>query len=337
LVLTVSALYIHGYAKPPTTWWYPFINSLFSDYYTTGPFAMTSNTREDNPIWKELAGFNQTLSRLSYAMSRGEPAAKVAWLFAEAEWMDSPGAIGGSPKPNAKETAMSKALVAAGYGYDRISRTDLINAKAAKGKLHVGAGRYSALLINDLLVAEPALLASVLKLATQGVPVLWQGHMPARASGWSDHKARDEQVISHLTSLASKIVKIEFNTIGDVLSAMNIQPVLSQLDDSPMRLRSQRRAVSSGELILLFNEHPESQSTVLLPSTPYQHAELLNPESGDSHVLKPDANGGFALEIPARRTRIIYFQNQDNQGCDTNNNNCFDKKVWQQPERSMHP
>jgi hypothetical protein len=114
LLLAVGVLYFHGYAKPPATWWYPFINSLFSDYYTTGPFAMTSNTREDNPIWEDLAAFNQAQSRLTYAMSRGEPAAKVAWLFAEAEWMDSPGAIGGSPNPNVKETAMSKALVAAG-------------------------------------------------------------------------------------------------------------------------------------------------------------------------------------------------------------------------------
>ena len=75
---------------------------------------MTSNTREDNPIWKDLAAFNQTQSRLSYAMSRGDPAAKIAWLFAESEWADSPSAIGGKPNPNAKETKMSKALVAAG-------------------------------------------------------------------------------------------------------------------------------------------------------------------------------------------------------------------------------
>ena len=28
-----------GCARTPESWWYPFIGSLFSDYYTTGPFA----------------------------------------------------------------------------------------------------------------------------------------------------------------------------------------------------------------------------------------------------------------------------------------------------------
>ena len=88
-VLLLTGLYVTGgYVKTPTTWWYPFVTSLLSDYYTTGPFAMTSNTREDNPVWEELPQFNQHLARLTYAMSRGQADADVAWLLAQGEWPD---------------------------------------------------------------------------------------------------------------------------------------------------------------------------------------------------------------------------------------------------------
>ena len=54
-------------------------------------------------------------------MSRGEAVTEIAWLLADAEWVDKP-ALGEGGSPNASEAPLSKALVAAGLGYDRISR-----------------------------------------------------------------------------------------------------------------------------------------------------------------------------------------------------------------------
>ena len=90
-ILILSGLYlIGGYVKTTGTWWYPFVTSLLSDYYVTGPFAMTSNTREDNPVWHEIPELNAYQARLTYAMSRGRPKVEAAWLMAEAEWPDRP-------------------------------------------------------------------------------------------------------------------------------------------------------------------------------------------------------------------------------------------------------
>ena len=67
LLLSAAGVFVrcNGVAKTPARWWYPFIPALFSGHYTAGPFAMTSNTREDNPVWSQIAGFNRTQARLS--------------------------------------------------------------------------------------------------------------------------------------------------------------------------------------------------------------------------------------------------------------------------------
>ena len=90
LLLAAAGAFIrwNGVSRTPGQWWYPFIPALFSDHYTAGPFAMTSNTREDNPVWSQIAGFNRMQARLSYVATRGEPRAQVAWLLADAEWKD---------------------------------------------------------------------------------------------------------------------------------------------------------------------------------------------------------------------------------------------------------
>jgi hypothetical protein len=340
LVLAIALLLMNGYSKPPKTWWYPFITSIFSDYYTTGPFAMTSNTREDNPVWQELPALNKTQARMTYAMSRGEPQAKVAWLHAEAEWLDSPGQIGGAPDPNAVESAISKALVWAGYGYDRISRSDLIAASVKSEQLAVGAGRYRALLVNDLTLAAPELLASIISLAQRGIPVLWLGAMPERAPGWSDHERRDALVAERVATLLPLLVPVQAENFRDTLRTVGILPLLTPVDDSAIGFRSQRRQIVSGEIVLLFNEHPEPRSQGLVPEVSFQRALLLNPETGESVELHPGAQGELRVDIPARRTRLLYLEQLQEVGSGPvapDNTALWEPLLWQDPPRSMHP
>jgi hypothetical protein len=140
------------------------------------PFAMTSNTREDNPVWNQLPEFNRYQARLTYAMSRGRPKVEVAWLLADAEWPDRP-AIGEGKTLNAGESSLSRALVGAGIGYHRISRNDLLHARVEEGRLLVGEADFGALLVDDLGVAEPELLQQVLRIRRSGLPVVWQGEL----------------------------------------------------------------------------------------------------------------------------------------------------------------
>ena len=178
--------------------WYPFDLNLSGEKYSTGPFAMTSNIREDNPIWDEMAAFNKAQARLTYAMSRGTNSAEIAWLFPQAEWVDAPALrLDNNFFPNTYESDISKELKNTGFMNDRISRSDLENAVVNDNQVVVGAMGYDAVLIDNLEIAKPELLANLFSLAQQGIPVFVMDGLPDRAAGWADHEARDAAVQTH--------------------------------------------------------------------------------------------------------------------------------------------
>ncbi|MBW2713745.1 MAG: hypothetical protein JRC77_08345, partial [Deltaproteobacteria bacterium] len=179
-VLSIFLLLGSACSKTPDSWWYPFVSNIFAGYYSTGPLAMTSNTREDNPIWEEMAAFNKMQARLTYAMSRGEPRSQIAWLFPQAEWLDAPAMRMKNFTPNADESNVSRALRDGGFSYDRISRSDLELARMRGKKVVVGKAEYDAILITDLRTADPGLLENAVALATRGVPLVFLGDEPTR-------------------------------------------------------------------------------------------------------------------------------------------------------------
>ena len=350
-VVLLGGLYaIGGYVKTPSSWWYPFITSFLSDYYTTGPFAMTSNTREDNPVWSELPAFNKTLARMTYAMSRGQRRVQVAWLLAQAEWVDEP-ALEPGIAPNRKETAMSRALTTAGLTYDRISRSDLQKAFVKDRVLSVGHAKYDALLINRMTIAEPALLAQVLAVVRAGVPVVWQGPLPVRAPGWADRVARDSSVQALARALSTEVLLRD----GEVhavaaLAEAGVSGVLQAADQRGIALRLNYRELREGELILLFNETDQNIARSFRIAQPDRHIQLLDPETGKRKTIVPGA-GQFTIEVPATRTRLLLLshtaeaQNGSGQasvgevdgasGQDINQ--AWNWSHWQDPPRSMHP
>lgn len=305
IVLGLVSLFSFGYARTSAYGWYPFITSVFADFYTAGPFAMTSNVREDNPVWSDLPTINQTLARLTYAMTRGEPQSDIAWLFPTQEWIDKP-AIGEGVAPNRHESDISREITQAGLVYDRISRRDLEQAQASERQIVVGAMHYKALLIDDLPVASPELLQSVQKLTAQGVPVIWLGALPERASGWTNHTQRDVEVRRLRDELRSQIsVVSQADAIVPALVARGVASSLLATGARIAGLRTQRRALGNGTLILLFNDSstPIDFFPSFVPMISDRHSiELLNPEDGRSISVTPKQ---LRMTIPARRTRIV--------------------------------
>lgn len=339
-----------GYVKTPPRWWYPFVTSVLSDYYTTGPFAMTSNLREDNPVWADLPALNQSLARLSYAMSRGEPRIELAWLLAEAEWRDEP-ALGEGVRPNRKESPISRALLGAGFGYDRISRADLAGATAEGRRLRVGHGAYRALLVDGLTHAEPALLARVLELAEQGVPVVWTGALPHRATGWAERDSRDHAVRELAQQLRERVsLQEDPRAAVAALAAAGVQGALVARDPGSLGLRLATRELRDGDLVLLFNETDREITRSFQPVRRYGAISVLNAESGSREALS--SFGGFTVTVPAGRTRLVLMEQRDqardegvaristtggvaDAGLD--GASLWDWGQWQHPPRAMHP
>ncbi|MCB1615106.1 MAG: hypothetical protein KDI30_03735 [Pseudomonadales bacterium] len=295
------------YTRTPEVMWYPFITSAFNDYYTAGPFGMTSNVREDNPVWQEIPAINKSLSRMSYAMTRGQPDVDIAWLYAEQEWPDK-AALGEGLTPNKSESELSRSLAHAGFVYDRVSQRNLLDATNIEGALHVGAMKYKALLINDLLKCSPKLLEKILRLAQQGVPVFWLGEMPARAEGWSDAVANDRRIDTLREKVQGRVHKVE--TVQALLQSMHdagidfdLSPSVQSVKGEVLEgLRVQRRVSGQSVFVLLFNDSEQDFALSLNKPFFVEPLYILNPESGELNSL---ADENEALVIPARRSRIL--------------------------------
>lgn len=346
LVLLAGLYAVGGYVKTPSSWWYPFVPSLLSDYYTTGPFAMTSNTREDNPVWSGLPVFNKSLARLGYAMSLGHPVMEIAWLHADAEWVDQP-ALAPGVFPNREERPLSKALVAAGLGYDRISRRDLLGARVTDRGLSVGQANYTALLIDELDIAAPALLQRVIEIAHAGIPVVWQGATPQRSPGWTDHAARDQRVKALAAGLSEKvIVQEEIPAAVAALRQAGVSGLLEPVLPQELKLRGNHRRLPGAHLLLLFNETDEDIARAFHARGSWESAHLLDPVTG-GHELLGNAAGSFSIVVPARRTRLLLLQSTAPTSEQTADPAARDGAVesdldwnwslWSNPPRALHP
>ena len=341
-LMILAGLYLAGgYVKTTGTWWYPFVPSLLSDYYVTGPFAMTSNTREDNPVWSDLPVFNQYQSRLTYAMSRGRPAVEVAWLLADAEWPDRP-AIGEGKILNASESPLSRALVGAGVGYHRVSRSDLLGASVKEGRLMIGEADFSALLIQDLAIAEPELLQKIQQIGQQGLPVVWQGKVPRRAVGWRDHVNRDREVLALVGQLQEAVTWVE--APAEVAPALISSVVLLRLRSiavaRKVQLRLNRRVIASGEVVLLFNESTESLAKSFEITGNWHEVRLLDPGTGAASPLSVEG-GRVSVAIPPGRVRLLLLQEAATEHV-TNNPETDTAAVWnwdqwQNPPANLRP
>jgi len=342
LLVTLAALallvYWRGIVIAPPSWWYPFPVALFAERYTAGPFAMSSNTREDNPVWALVPGFNRTLARLSYVATLGEPRAQIAWLLQEGEWPDAPQFSFFGVDPNRRESATSKALVAAGFEYDRVSRRELGAASADGRALQVGQARYAALLVTDLTVVAPELLERIATLARQGVPVIWCGGFPLRAAGWADHARRDERVRAQGAALEETVRRVAApRDLATAFAAAGLRAPLTPEHGVAMRLRTHRRQRGAEQFVLLFNESARSVADRYVLDGRYESAELLDPESGavTATELQRAADGDrLWLSVPARRTRILRLRTLDASAADAGP---WQAGTWRSPPRELHP
>lgn len=334
-LVVVACLLVARSSRRPERWWYPFIGSPFRAHYTTGPFAMTSNTREDNRVWTQLAGFNLSQSRLTYAMSRGAPRADVAWLFPRAEWADEPSLRLGGFSPNESEAPLSRALTRAGYPYDWISRRGLEHAVAADGGFRVGEAAYAGLVIDELPPSRPELLRNLVALARAGVPVIILGAMPTRAHGWADREARDARAAKFVAELDGLVVRLDSaSAVPAALAKARVLPIAEPPGGEALAFRLNLRRIDGGHLLLLFNESEGEIEQTLRLHLPFDRVELLDPETGLTTPLA-SADGAVAVKIPGGRTRILHLP--DGSVAVDGSEAQFDRASWQGPPMSMRP
>ncbi len=295
--------FTHRFVQDDGAIWYPW----------GGLFSISSQIDELHPVWRSLPALNKLFSRTAYALTRGEHAADIAWLYTRPGPGSGPSFGAGGPRRG--ETGLSRALLNAGLVYDRVSPGGLESARVeprgASGRavFHIGEASYPALLIDDLDAADPELLAAMERICDAGIPLVAVGGLPHRARGWSDHEARDATVSAAAQRLDPCVSHSSARDAGRALLGAGLTPTLEDADGAVFPFSPERRRLSDGNLVLLFNESDEDLARRLRVNLPAARLRVFDPEQPEAIAdLDLGDDRIFQLEIPARRSRLIVLQ-----------------------------
>jgi hypothetical protein len=319
----ILSLQIYISSNKPVSW-FPFSGDIFGNTYVASPFGFASNVREDNPVWQHIPTINKTFSRMTYAMTRGNPEADIAWLMLAAEFPDKADLSAGI-RPNQHESSTSIAINESGLTYDRISRNDLLQTTVQDGTFKTGSMHYRALLVDSATVISPEILTRIAAIAKAGIPVFWIGELPQRAPGLADHAQRDQQVKNLAASLGDKLLKVDDVDILRKTLAEKLTSSVVLRDANLQGLKSQRRRAGDTQWVLLFNDSEKTLPVNIQNELLKQPLRWLNPEDGRADAV---ATTTLPLKIPAGRTRILQIGN---------NSTDWQETEWQDPGMAYRP
>ena len=303
----INRIVYHGfpysYVRENGEGWFPLSGETGT--LRAGPISFTSWISENHPDWPELPEFNQYLARLSYAISCGNHKSEIAWLYPDWEFPDN-------PMDSGDESEISLALKRAGFVYDRISRQNLTDSVVEGNQFTVGAAQYRALLISELDVATPEMMASIEKLANAGIPIIVSGELPNRAPGFAEHEQRDVATQQIASSLQSKVVFAENeSSVGIQIRESGVQPALLPSDGSELVFALEHREVANENILMLFNESDDDRTQMLDILLPSKRVQVLDPLTGAIIIeATPDHQTQFSIEVTilARRSVILSIE-----------------------------
>jgi len=287
--------------------WFPF-DPIADNSFPLSPFTITYDLHPGAAVWSSVPDLNAQMTRLSYALSRGTHTADVAWLMPEREWMNFVNFNSTTVMPRAHESDLSQAIRGAGYVYDRISAGSLMDSSAAGGQLHVGAATYRALVVDNVAVAEPELLAAIEAAVAGGVPVVWLGGFPSRAPGLVDRATRDASVLISVSALMASVdVAATETDVPVAISDAGVLPSIGPAGPGELSVSIERRSVNDGDLYFIFNESYAPLSSTMQLNAPFVEAWLLDPETGEI-TASGIADNLLPLSLPAAGGSILWLK-----------------------------
>jgi hypothetical protein len=304
----INRLAFHGVPYPYTRAdgeaWFPFSGGF--GRILAGPLPMSSQI--DAEFLRALPDFNRFLARLSLAMSRGEPAADVAWLRAEPNYPDTASLQLGRVTPHAGESETTAVLRARGLVHDRVSPRMLASATLANGAVRIGARRYGAVLIDPIRIAEPELAERLVEIAEAGVPILALGELPVRAPGLRNANARDARVHVATKRLVTHVVPAHTAAQLEQQLAKHVKNTLVQPPPgSTLSVSLERRTHEDGDTLLVFNEAWSREQALLRFTRAGGVLTRWDPRSGVRVKLRDRVKAGdtVLLELDAAETLLL--------------------------------
>jgi hypothetical protein len=279
----INQLVFHGRAYPTAT-------DPAQRRYPFEVLNITTRLDETNPVWPRLPHLTATFGRVAYAMTRGRPAAQVAWLLTELRppGFDPP-IQPGSPAaardegPYREASPLSRVLRQHAIGFDRISRRSLTSSARMCGeRVCIGAAAYDMLLVDHATVASLDWLDRLREFAAAGIPVVFVGPEPMRARGFADAEARDEAVrraMAELGRLPSYRSVPSAADLGPLLSELTAGHAIQPVDPDTRVFAATQRTLPTEDILFIFNGTASDEVAVFNAL----RARRCDPRSGGCH------------------------------------------------------
>ena len=161
-----------------------------------------------NPIWHDVLALNTYIARCQAVLQAGAPDNDVLLYWPLADFWHHTTAsaaqmtVHGRDWLNREEIGATSALLwQRGYGFDCASDRQLLGASAAQGGVVVPGGSYRAVVVPPTEHMPLETLRALLKLAENGVTIIFQKQLPTDVPGWKDVEARRAELQRMLGAL----------------------------------------------------------------------------------------------------------------------------------------
>jgi len=342
----INRLTFHGVPYPYTCTdnreWYPFSGQLpqldkRKGRILAGPLPMSTQFNEKCLKSPGMADFLRFLGRMGVATSVGRPVTDVAWLMIMRDVKDAADVQIGRIAANKCESLVTKAFRQRALTYDRVSPKLLTAATALPGgRVQIAQCSYAAILIDPMEAAEPEMMATLVELASRGVPILALGDLPSRAVGYSDHKARDLRVAESSRRLQKHIDTMEAThleaghggcsfvcgspfskgrrkrtTVDEIASLLGRHVKCSFIEPSkdvlgkPFAASIMQRATEDGDALYLFNEAWRPRTVSMRFVVDGGCLVKWNPSTGSRELLAESVTAGHVLHLRFAVAEVI--------------------------------
>lgn len=279
--------------------------------------------RQGSPYMREegYPALLEYVRRMSYLLSMGEPAARVAlYLPSSAMWM-------GDEAADKAFVSTERMLSERQIDFDIVSEDALAkDLKAEKGAFWTMSGnRYTTVILPGESVISEAALDRLRAFARGGGKVLFLGHLPILISGKTYRDARKAtpedfawakvQVSAQLDVTptppaqppaeppASQVVPAAMAQAVDAVAQTDVR-----LEESDRSLRVMTRRLKDAEVYVLFNEGPQSLAEKATLGTKGHRVEQWDAQTGKvERIASQGAKSGVSvkLDLKAYEMRVL--------------------------------
>ncbi len=270
-----------------------------------------------NPLWRDFSGLNKYIARVQSFLQQGMADNDVLLYFPVFDRYADYGrgllehfdaispAFNGTPFRTAADEMINK-----GYGFDYISDLQLVNTMSLDGLLHTAGNVYGTLVVPGCRYIPVETFSHILRLANEGVKVIFLGDLPENISGWADAEGKTaffeslRSGIHFSPSNNPRVMKCSYGR-GSLLSGSDLEQLLTfagipRENMSDHGLSFVRRQNLNGTVYFIANRGDKSFDGWVSLQSGGKSAAIFNPADDRMGLAKSRLSRGGSMEVYLR-------------------------------------